>query len=241
MAEQAAALDLAADSAAHAAVFSVVEDWQELQGCGINAPAAAQGARENNDDDNVTMEKLKEKCIPIINAVGPAGATPLLVACLQGARASAEALLALGADPAVEGDVRILSHPTEKYKLFPLAVAARGGFIEIVKLLLRHEGLSANQASTDGGRTALFVGCGEGRTAVVKLLLAHDEIEVNKAAMNGGTPLFMACQNGHTGVVKLLLTHDDVEVNNAWLGPELLFVFHMGTHGGFGSTSWPGK
>ena len=47
MAEQAAALDLAADIAAHAAVFAAADDWRELQSSAVNAPAA-EGARENN-------------------------------------------------------------------------------------------------------------------------------------------------------------------------------------------------
>ena len=168
--QQAVAPDLAVDIAAHAAVFAVVDDWRELRGGAVNPTAAEEGVGEKNEDDDAA-ERLKEKCIPIINAVGPAGATPLIVACLQDDRARAEALLALGADPAAEGDLRTISDPTKKYKLFPLAVAARGGFIAIVKLLLTHAQLSVNQASTDGGRTALLVGCGEGRTAVVKLLL----------------------------------------------------------------------
>ena len=40
-----------------------------------------------------------------LNTPGPGGATPLLVACLQGDAALTEALLEAGADPAGEGMV----------------------------------------------------------------------------------------------------------------------------------------
>ena len=48
---------------------------------------------------------LKEKFKGAADAVGPGGLAPLLLACTQGRAGDVTALLALGADPAIEGDV----------------------------------------------------------------------------------------------------------------------------------------
>ena len=82
----------------------------------------------------------------------------------------------------------------------------------MVKLLLA-PGVEAdlNQATTDDGRTPLYVAAENGHDAVVKLLLAPGvglklEANPNQAETKYGcTPLYMAAENGHEAVVKLLL------------------------------------
>ena len=58
----------------------------------------------------------------------------------------------LGADPAKEGDVKIIINA-------PLMLAARDGHIEIVAVLLALGRVDFNQASSDEGRTALGFAC----------------------------------------------------------------------------------
>ena len=69
---------------------------------------------------------LIEKHKGAADAVGPGGFTPLLVACMQGDADDVAALLALGANPASEGDVSSISAPDTKYKCTPLVLTACG-------------------------------------------------------------------------------------------------------------------
>ena len=192
------ALHFAVDVAAHAGVVAAARERHAL------AHTAERAA------------ELKERYAATIDSAGPNGATALLVSCLQGIVADAAALLGLGADPAAEGEIPQSLDPTKTYRAFPLSAAARAGSVEIVRLLLTLDGVSADQATTDEGRTPLLMASGAGMEEVVKLLLAEDGVDVNRAKTdNGCTALFMACQEGYTEVVKLLLGQSGVEVNKA--------------------------
>ena len=158
-----------------------------------------------------------------LNAVGPESElTPLLTACLKGDAADVQLLLAFGADPAIEGDVydtttapeRVKDGDENRCKEFPLSIAARDGREAIASMLLAHEGVDANQVTTDSGATALNMCCIVGNINICKMLLARDEIDVNKAMTgHGATPLLSACYGGHIEVMKLLLAHDRIDVN----------------------------
>ena len=160
---------------------------------------------------------LEETYQPSVDAVGPGGYTPLLVACKLGSADYVEALLGLGANPAVEGVVSNVENPDEHHKCTPLLLATVEGRTEIMKVLLSHYGIDVNQSAADNnGATALLLAAFEEQAAVVKLLLAHDEIEANKATTNdGSTPLSLACQKGYAEIVELLLAHERIEVNKA--------------------------
>ena len=96
-----AAANLAADAAACADVVAA----------SVARQAAAAALRAHHADDPTLLAHVEclargmEKHAEKLNTPGPGGATPLLVACLQGGAAAAEALLEAGADPAAEGDV----------------------------------------------------------------------------------------------------------------------------------------
>ena len=217
-APDAAVVARAVVAAHHGVVFAARERQEAVR----TLVALAANADKEGDDTCAHLElelkvaQLTEKHKGAVDAVEPGGITPLILVGLQGRVDDVTALLALGADPAIEGDVSSISIPDEKYKCAPLMLAARDGHIEIMKVLLAHARVDANQASSDTGRTSLWVACYSGYAAVVKLLLAHAGIFPNQARTDSGkTPLYIACQNGHAAVVKLLLAHDGIAVNKA--------------------------
>ena len=216
----AAAAHLAADVAAHHAVILAARERHEAVRALAILSAKAEEATGKTRAQLKLEEKiagLKEKYKGAADAVGPGGFTPLLLACVQGKADAVTALLALGADPAIEGDVSMsISFPDMTYKCTALMLAARDGHVGIVRVLLAHELVDANQASSDGGKTALWLACLNGNDAVVTLLLAHDGIDVNQATSDAGaTPLYIACQEGHAETIKLMLAHDGIDANQA--------------------------
>lgn len=93
----------------------------------------------------------------------------------------------------------------------PLYVAARGGHIGVVRLLVDH-GADVNKG-TNNSWTPLIAASGHGHAEVVKFLIDHKDIEVNKAAVDGWTPVFIAACNGITSVLKVLATNPQVDLN----------------------------
>ena len=202
MAEPATAADLVADATAHRMVILAARERQEVLLALATLSAKAQ----------TKIAQLQAKYTGAADAVGPGGCTPLLLGCVQGRVADVAALLALGADPGVEGG----NISDGKHKCTPLMYAAWYGHVEMMKVLLTHARSCANQASSDVGRTALWFACLGGHAEVVKLLLAHAGIDANKATADEGvTPLNVACFGGHAAVVKLLLAHTGIDVNQA--------------------------
>eukprot|EP00729_Bicosta_minor_P017114 gene17114-30715_t len=172
MADQSAVGHVAGGSASHADFFEDMHAWKDAARTsddGSSSPSFSEKNTPTPIRQQLMSTQLKVRCSPIVDAIGP---PPLIHACLQGRRADAVALLALGADPAFEGDVPMRDAPLRKYKLFPLAAAAREGHDEIVALLLASNGVDANQSSTDLGLTALVLACRFAQVAAIKLLLA---------------------------------------------------------------------
>ena len=216
--DAAAAADLATNVAAQ---HEVVLAAREVQAAVRALAALSANAGKGSDTTRVRCElekkivQLTEKFKGAVDAVGPGGRAPLLAACAQGRVDDLAALLALGADPGKEGDVSSISDPDKKYKYTSLLLAARDGRMKIVRVLLAHERVDVNQASSDAGVTALCQTCVSGHDAVVTPLLAHVGIDANKAAGNGATPLFVACHKGDAEIVMLLLAHVGIDVNKA--------------------------
>ena len=204
--------------AAHNAVMLAARERDDA----VRSLAALSANTEGVSDETCARElemkiaQLQGEYKGAADAVGPCGFTPLLLACMQGGVDAVTSLLALGADPAIEGHMHRILFPDEKYKCTPLMLAARDGHIKIVEVLLADARVDVNQASSDAGRTAMFAASYTGQAAVVKLLLAHDGIDANQARTDDGlTPLFVACQNRHAAIVKLLLAHDGIDANQA--------------------------
>jgi len=108
----AAAAHLAADVAAHHGVILAARERHEA----VRTLATLSAKAEEATDKTCAQLKLEEKIAGLqekykgaADAVGPGGFTPLLLACLQGEADDVAALLTLGADPAIEGDVSSIS------------------------------------------------------------------------------------------------------------------------------------
>ena len=217
--DAAAGLD---DVAAHHEVISAArETWETVQilaSLSAKAGAPTDNTRAQQLEFGKKIAQMKEKYKGAANAVGPGGFTPLLLVCMQGRADDVTALLALGADPTTEGDVSKNSDradPDQTYKCTALMLAARDDRIEIIMTLFSTGRVDVNQASSDAGRTALFVACGHGAAASVKYLLAHNAIGVNRARDDNVTPFFMACQYGHEEIVELMLARDEIDVHKS--------------------------
>ena len=85
----------------------------------------------------------------------------------------------------------------------PLIRAVVSGDVEIVRLLLRKDGLDPNLAS-ESGATALIEAALRGYDEIVRLLLTAGA-RVGAADNDGFTPLNGAAQQGHVSVVQMLL------------------------------------
>jgi ankyrin repeat protein len=84
----------------------------------------------------------------------------------------------------------------------PLSLAAQGGHVDVVQMLLRH-GADKQTAAADQ-RTPLFIACQQGHLAVVTELLAA-EVDPDWPRDDGCTPLNLAAHAGHVRITKALL------------------------------------
>ena len=92
------------DATAHESIFETVRQWTAA-----HVAAAAKLGRADKAATAKLLKQLERKHSPKqINAFGPNGSTPLMVKCFQGNATDVEALLALGADPCIEGNIFVI-------------------------------------------------------------------------------------------------------------------------------------
>ncbi|TQW03562.1 ankyrin repeats (3 copies) domain-containing protein [Cordyceps javanica] len=84
-----------------------------------------------------------------------------------------------------------------------LWLAAKGGYPEIVTILLEHTKTDRNSAD-DLGRSPLSVAAENGKVAVVEVLLGDASVDPAWEDMGRETPLYLAASNGHKEAVELL-------------------------------------
>ena len=101
--------------------------------------------------------------------------------------------------------------PNENNKT-PLHIAAEGGFLDVLNLLLSQPDIDVN-ASDLCSQTPLHLAAVFGRTFSVRLLLSHPKINVNCRDKWGKTPLHWAASRGHADVIVELLRMDGINVN----------------------------
>jgi ankyrin repeat protein len=86
----------------------------------------------------------------------------------------------------------------------PLQIAAKGGFLELVKYFARHPNIDIN-AATEIAAPALHQAANEGLSEIVAFLLTVDGIDVNAQDTKGFTALHCAARWNQMDVVRLLL------------------------------------
>src|SRR5207247_5702206 len=140
-----------------------------------------------------------------VDSIGDDGDTALLAAIRRGRTRVVSFLLHRGAD------LRSCS-PTA------MDVASRQGYVDIVKLLIRH-GVSA-RSSMAGGFTALHAAAAKGHVSVAEVLIDRGA-DVNSVAHGTSTPLHEAATNrGGRAIIELLVRAGaDVEAAPAGYTP----------------------
>ena len=93
----------------------------------------------------------------------------------------------------------------------PFIWAARYGHEEVVRLLLRKNGIQPDQHDAKYGQTALSWAAQNGYEGIVKMLLERGDVNPNSLDKAGRAPVVWAARNSHEGTVKMLLGREDVD------------------------------
>jgi uncharacterized protein len=143
-----------------AALRSLLRQNADVNAPQIDGTTALHWAVRAN---NLELTELLIRAGAHVAEANKAGATPLLLATINGNAAMIERLIAAGADP---------NAPLTKSADTALMMAARTGKAEAVKVLLDH-GANVNAKETWGGTTALMWAVSERHSGVVKMLVDH--------------------------------------------------------------------
>ncbi|XP_076466512.1 transient receptor potential cation channel subfamily A member 1 homolog [Babylonia areolata] len=155
--------------------------------------------------------------------------TPLLLAATYGHVDTVQLLLHKGADcsavdkydktaiylAAEENKLavleKLLSYPqvkrlinvSDQYDATPLHVACQNGYLDIVRVLIRHE---ANIAcKNEEEQTPIHLAAKYGRTSIVREIVGRDKSTLNDEDEDSNTALHLAAEFGHTRVAEILL------------------------------------
>ncbi|MHB1946954.1 MAG: ankyrin repeat domain-containing protein [Gammaproteobacteria bacterium] len=135
---------------------------------------------------------------------GKQGSTPILIAAARGHLDIAQYLLSKifnKSDP---------NQPNEK-GIAPITAAAAGGFVEIMKELLKHK-IKLNVADEKGLDPLMFA-CRYGQEEAVKLLLENKLNPNEKNKIDESTSLHYAIESGNINVIKLVITKENINAS----------------------------
>lgn len=121
------------------------------------------------------------------------GYTHLMIACEEGDLEKARSLLSSSN-----------LNAKNQHGYTSLALAIKGGFLDLVKLLIDN-GASPN-AINNAGQSPLFLACWHNRPAIVQMLL-DAKADVNLPDQRGWTPLMISAYHDFEEVAGLLLRH----------------------------------
>jgi ankyrin repeat protein len=134
-----------------------------------------------------------------IHATGDLGRTALFCAAQNGHKEIVALLLRQGARADIRGDT---------YSSLPIMVAASGGHLAVVELLLQHVGKEVLEEGDASNRTVLDYASSGGHETVVEFLLSQGA-STDIGDGPGETPVMSAAWVGHLGVVKRLVDHTE--------------------------------
>ena len=129
------------------------------------------------------------------NARTPDGLTALHLAARLGREVIAETLISASVD---------LEVPTGSFGFTPLHYAAEGGFVHIIKLLVK-QGAAVEKKTWDGD-TALHLAAARGHFNVCQELL-NAGIAINVVNTSGQTALHLAAKEGFLSITQILLKY----------------------------------
>jgi ankyrin repeat protein len=133
------------------------------------------------------------------------GRTPLWWAAQEDSTAAAKELLNHG---------RIDTNAADTWAgQTPLHLAARGGYKEMVELLLGQTALDPGVSDMEG-RTALWYAAEQDHHEIARILLEIEAVGENAKDIYGQTPLAAAASRGNTTTVTLLLQNTRVDVES---------------------------
>jgi ankyrin repeat protein len=124
--------------------------------------------------------------------------TPFLIAAKHGRLDHIEMFLRLP-----DAQRKVIVGQTSSFGWNALHWAARGGFVLMVRALLKAK-LFSIDAAVNSGMTALYIASHHGHLAVVEALVDAGA-SINQAMANGASPLYSACKHGQLDVVRFLL------------------------------------
>lgn len=133
--------------------------------------------------------------------------TPLQVACGNGCFETASMLLNLGANIEFKGD-----RANHMDRTTPLILAAGGGHLDVVRLLLQHK--ADLQARDWFAETPLTAAVRHNQSAVVRVLLDH-HADIERISYDHPWTLAFnsACSFGHLDIIKLMIAWGSVHIN----------------------------
>lgn len=96
---------------------------------------------------------------------------------------------------------------TNKIGQTPLTSAVRGGYTEVVRMLL-NSNVDVTLADTPTGRNALMIASDLGFFDIVTVIVECEMMKgINNVDNSSNSALWLACKNGHDRIVKLLLSY----------------------------------
>lgn len=140
------------------AVRALLEKKADVNATQVDGTTALHWAVQAND---LEMTEMLLKAGARVSAANHLGATPMLLAAMNGSAAILERLVLAGADP---------NMPLSQTADTALMMAARTGKVDAVRVLLDH-GAKVNAKETWGGTTALMWAVSERHPEVAKLLV----------------------------------------------------------------------
>lgn len=152
-----------ADAAMHdnkAQLRILLEHKSDVNAPQVDGTTALHWAVEEND---LELTELLIRAGARVSATNQAGATPLLLATVNGNAAIVERLIMAGADP---------NAPLTKFGDTAIMMASRTGKVEAVQVLLDH-GAQVDAKESWGGTTALMWAVSERHSDVAKLLIGR--------------------------------------------------------------------